>query len=137
MACYFEVFLPTVEGGYAIVSPDFPELVSQGDTLEECVVMGADALAIVAEEYAKVRRALPEPASLEQVRRYAAEEMQGEGADTSREPLFQLFQAPNVDLTPVKISISLPKADLEAIDAKARRLGMTRSGLMTKAAQAY
>lgn len=64
MAYYFLVFLPVVEGGYAILSPDYPELTSQGDTLEECMTMGTDALAIVAEEYAKARRTLPEPSNM-------------------------------------------------------------------------
>ena len=137
MACYFFAFIPAKEGGYAILSPDFPELASQGDDLDDCMGMGADALAVVVEEYTKSRRELPGPSSLEQAKAFAATEMQDEGVDVSREPLLQLFKAPNADMIPVKISISLPKADLEAIDAKAKRLGMTRSGLMATAARAY
>ncbi|SFK31455.1 Predicted nuclease of the RNAse H fold, HicB family [Desulfomicrobium apsheronum] len=136
MAYYFLIFLPVVEGGYAILSPDYPELTSQADTLEECMTMGADALAIMAEEYAKARRPLPEPSSMAQARTFAVSEID-DSVDLSREPILQLIQAPNVDMTPVKISISLPKSDLEAIDAKARRLGMTRSGLLASAAKVY
>lgn len=136
MAYYFLVFLPVIEGGYAILSPDFPEITSQGDTLEECMAMGADALTIVSEEYAKSRRPLPEPSTMAQARTFAANETD-DSVDQSREPVLQLIQAPNVDMTPIKISISLPKADLEAIDAKARRLGMTRSGLLANAARVY
>ncbi len=136
MAYYFLVFLPVVEGGYAILSPDYPELTSQGDTLEECMTMGTDALAIVAEEYAKARKPLPEPSNMAQARAFAVSETD-DSVDLSREPILQLIQAPNVDMTPVKISISLSKADLEAIDAKARRLGMTRSGLLASAAKVY
>ena len=136
MAYYFLVFLPVIEGGYAILSPDFPEIASQGDTLEECMAMGADALAIVSEEYTKARRTLPEPSDMVLARAFAARETD-DSVDLGREPILQLFQAPNVDMTPVKISISLPKAELEAIDAKARRLGMTRSGLLASAAKVY
>jgi hypothetical protein len=48
--------------------------------------------------------------------------------------LFQLFKAPEVDMTPVKISISLPKSTLAAIDEKARQAGLTRSGSLSTAA---
>ena len=40
-------------------------------------------------------------------------------------------------MTPVKISLSIARSVLESIDAKAARSGMTRSGFMAAAAQAY
>lgn len=138
MSYYILTFIPAVEGGYCILSPDFPEITSRGDDLAECMVMGADALAIMAEEYAKARRELPVPSTMEQARAFAAEETKDDDdVDQGREVVFQLFQAPSVDMTPVKISISLPKAELEAIDAKAKWLGMTRSGLLVSAARVY
>jgi len=36
-------FYPCEEGGYTVVVPDLPGCVSEGDTLEEAVEMGADA----------------------------------------------------------------------------------------------
>ncbi len=63
--------------------------------------------------------------------------MRASGMDSSREPLTQLFQAPEIDMTPVKLNISMTRAALAGIDEKARRLGMTRSGLLVRAAQAY
>lgn len=137
MSHYLSMFLPVNEGGYAILFPDFPEIASQGDDLDECMLMAEDALSIAVEEYAKARRELPVPSSLEQVRAIMAEEMKDESVDAAREPLLQLFAAPSVDLTPVKISISVPKSALAAIDAKAASHGMTRSGFLVAAAQAY
>lgn len=134
---YFSIFLPVAEGGYAILFPDFPEVASEGDTPEECMEMATDALSIVVEEYARSRKALPAPSPLEKVQAIAAVEMESEGIDASRVPLFQLFAAPSVDLTPVKISLSIAKSVLESIDAKAARSGMTRSGFMAAAAKAY
>lgn len=50
------------------------------------------------------------------------------------EYIIQLFRAPDVDMTPVKVTISLPKSVLASIDAKARKRGFTRSGFLAHAA---
>lgn len=44
MTYYFSIFLPVREGGYAIFFPDFPEIASEGETVDECMVMAQDAL---------------------------------------------------------------------------------------------
>ena len=62
-------------------------------------------------------------------------ELEDETVDASRPPLFQLFGAPDMDMTPVRINISLPKCVLEGLDRKASARGMTRSALIAKAAQ--
>lgn len=138
MTYYFATFIPIQEGGYAIEFPDFPEALSQGADLAECMKMAADALAVTVEEYAKVRRDLPVPSTQEQAKVFARASMtEGPGIDTEREPLFQLFAAPEMDMTPVRINVSFPKSTLSIIDQKAQHLGMTRSGFLATAAQAY
>lgn len=94
MTCYFSIFLPVREGGYAILFPDFPEIASDGATIDECIVMAQDALSITVEEYAKARRELPAPSTLEQVQAVAQKELEDETVDASRPALFQLFGAP-------------------------------------------
>ena len=49
----------------------------------------------------------------------------------------QLFKAPAQDARPVKLNISMTRGALAAIDEKARRLGMTRSGFLVRAALAH
>lgn len=135
MASYFAGFFRTLEGPYAVFFPDFPEAFTQGDTLDECLALGADVLAIVVDEYTKERKALPEPTSFDKAWAWAVEF--GKNADLSQgeEPILQMFRAPEIDLTPVRISVSIAKSTLDEIDAKAGRLGMTRSGFLAKAAQ--
>jgi hypothetical protein len=48
-----------------------------------------------------------------------------------------LFQSPNLDMTPIKITVSLTKSALSEIDAKDSKMKMTRSGFLTKAALKY
>lgn len=134
---YPAMFIPAQEGGYAVLFPDLPEAFTQGETLEEGMDMARDVLSITLDEYAKARKPLPEPSSLEALESAMQAEMQSEGVDTSRKPLVQYIQAAAPDLTPVKLNISMTRGALADIDAKAARLGMTRSGFLVRAAKAF
>jgi antitoxin HicB len=50
---------PQPEGGYTVTSPLVPELVTEGDTVEECLANVRDALAVVLEIYRDRGQALP------------------------------------------------------------------------------
>jgi antitoxin HicB len=54
------VFTPQPEGGFTVTSPVLPELVTEGDTLEEAFANVKDAFAAVVELYADDGRRLPE-----------------------------------------------------------------------------
>ena len=53
------IFTPQPEGGFTVTSPVLPELVTEGETLEEAFANVRDALAAVLELYAEEERALP------------------------------------------------------------------------------
>lgn len=53
------VFTPQPEGGYTVTSPVLPELITEGDTLEEAHANVRDAFEAVAELYAEQGRPLP------------------------------------------------------------------------------
>jgi antitoxin HicB len=53
------VFSPQPEGGFTVTSPVLPELVTEGDTLEEAYGNVSDALAAVIEIYEEQGRPLP------------------------------------------------------------------------------
>ena len=58
------VFTPQPEGGFTVTSPVLPELVTEGDTLEEAYSNVTDALAAVIELYADQGRDLPPTTAL-------------------------------------------------------------------------
>jgi predicted RNase H-like HicB family nuclease len=136
MDCYYGVFLPAREGGYVVEFPDFPEIASQGDDLAEAIHLGADALALALGEYARERREIPPPSSLEAVKKWAARQ-KNDPALRFGEAVFQLFPVPETDPVPVRISVSLPRTTLELVDVRAARQGLTRSGYLAAAALAY
>ncbi|MFO0963993.1 MAG: type II toxin-antitoxin system HicB family antitoxin [Gemmataceae bacterium] len=58
------VFTPQPEGGYTVTSPVVPELLTEGDSLEEAQANVRDAFEAVVELYADQGRSLPASISL-------------------------------------------------------------------------
>jgi antitoxin HicB len=54
------VLEPQPEGGYTLTSPLLPELVTEGDSLDEALANVKDALAAVVEAYHDLGKALPQ-----------------------------------------------------------------------------
>jgi antitoxin HicB len=50
---------PQPEGGFTVTSPVLPELVTEGDTVDEAVANARDALAAVIEAYEDLGRPFP------------------------------------------------------------------------------
>jgi antitoxin HicB len=61
------VLSPQPEGGYTVTSPLIPELVTEGDTVEEALENVRDALAAVVEAYEDLGRSLPQNAQVPDV----------------------------------------------------------------------
>ena len=61
------VLSPQPEGGYTVTSPLFPELITEGDTVDEALTNVKDALAAVVETYEELGRPLPLNAQLPDV----------------------------------------------------------------------
>jgi antitoxin HicB len=58
------VFTPQPEGGYTVTSPVLPELLTEGDTLDEAHANVRDAFEAVVELYTEQGRPLPAAISL-------------------------------------------------------------------------
>lgn len=50
---------PQPEGGFVVTSPVLPELITEGDTVQEALTNAQDALAAVIEAYGDLGRPLP------------------------------------------------------------------------------
>lgn len=53
------VMEPQPEGGYTVTSPALPELITEGDTISECLANAEDAFKAVLEIYEEQGRHLP------------------------------------------------------------------------------
>ncbi|MXZ89074.1 MAG: type II toxin-antitoxin system HicB family antitoxin [Dehalococcoidia bacterium] len=56
---------PQPEGGYTVTSPLLPELITEGDTVAECLAHAEDAFAAVTEIYEYWNRPLPSSIAIE------------------------------------------------------------------------
>lgn len=124
-------------GGYSVYFPDVPEAVTGGTTIEEAIFMAEDVLRMVLQDLAGEKKEIPLPSSLEVVQRKAKATRQEDGLDYPENTLYQYVAAPSLDMVPVKITVSLPKAVLEETDRKAKAFGFTRSGFLAHAVQNY
>ena len=59
------ILAPQPEGGYTVTSPVLPELITEGDTVDEALANVRDALAAVVEAYADLGRPLPRNAQIQ------------------------------------------------------------------------
>ncbi|MEN6451026.1 MAG: type II toxin-antitoxin system HicB family antitoxin [Thermoguttaceae bacterium] len=61
------VLAPQPEGGYTVTSPLLPELLTEGDTVDEALGNVRDALAAVIEGYEDLGKSLPKNAQISDV----------------------------------------------------------------------
>jgi antitoxin HicB len=61
------VFEPQPEGGYTVTSPAVPELVTEGDSVEDALENVRDALAAVLEIYRDLGKSLPSELAVAEV----------------------------------------------------------------------
>jgi predicted RNase H-like HicB family nuclease len=117
------------ESVYGITIPDLPGCFSAGDTIEEAIANGTEAIECHIESLLIDGEDIPMPGSIE----HYQQEPDYEDAFWALIP---------VDLSKLsgsskRVNISLPERILGKIDAFAERRGETRSGLITAAAMEY
>jgi predicted RNase H-like HicB family nuclease len=57
---YTVILHPDPEGGYAVSVPAFPEIATQGETVEEAIAMARDAIELVIEYLKEKGQPIPE-----------------------------------------------------------------------------
>lgn len=115
--------------GFGISFPDFPGCVSDGDTVEEAIHRGAEALAFHVEGMIEDGEAVPEPRAVQEIKADPGLVEWREGADVAFVPLVLDKGSPR------RVNVSLDYGLLQAIDDEAKRRGMTRSAFLSSAAR--
>lgn len=123
--------------GYSVYFPDVPNVAAGGESVEEALNNASSGLAVALRDLAERNAPIPAPSSMEEARAKVRAEREADELPFPDDALFQYVAAPELDLTPVRINITLPRAVLHEVDEKARLAGMTRSGFLAAAAQAW
>lgn len=110
---------------YGVSFPDFPGCVTAGATLEEARIMAQEAVSLHIDGLMEDGETLPAASSLDEIL-----------ADPNNAgSIAVLAVAPERSSKVVRVNITMPEDTLAKIDAYAREHGLTRSGLLTRAAQ--
>jgi predicted RNase H-like HicB family nuclease len=124
MAQYVALIHKDPTSDFGVSFPDFPGCVTAGVTLDEARIMAEEALAVHIEGMIEDGEVIPAPSSLESIMNIR----------DNRDAVAFLVDAKLVERT-VRVNVSIPESELRQIDAYAHDHGLSRSGLLLKAAK--
>ncbi len=116
------------EPGFGISFPDFPGCISAGNTVDEAILKGAEALAFHVEGMLADGEAIPAPRDLATIQADDSLAEWRAGAAFAYVPLVLDRGSPR------RVNISLDPGLLSALDEAANARGMTRSAFIASAA---
>jgi predicted RNase H-like HicB family nuclease len=125
MRSYVALIHKDAESDWGVSFPDFPGVVTAGKTVEEARALAEEALAFHIEGMVADGEVIPAPASFEAV----MQERENRGAIAVL--VFVKGEAPKA----VRVNVTLPEDELEAIDRYAQAHGLSRSGFLAVAAR--
>ncbi len=125
MSNYIGLIHKQAESDYGVSFPDFPGVVTAGETLDEARAMAEEALAFHVDGMIEDGDAIPEPSSLELIM----------AEPENRDGVAILVTLRSQSPKSVRINITLPEDVLQTIDSFAEANGMSRSGFLARAAR--
>ena len=137
MGAYYAGFVPD-DGQVAVYIPDLPGCITWGDDIQRAFASAIEAVSLHLVGMFEAGETIPKPSgaseALAKIR--AKHEAEGFGPLPDETQLL-LVPAPELEARPRKIVVSFRKPALDMIDRKAAAVGMTRSGFLARAAEAY
>lgn len=125
MSNYIGLIHKQAESDYGVSFPDFPGVVTAGETLDEARTMAEEALAFHVDGMIEDGDAIPEPSSLELIM----------AEPENRDGVAILVTLRSQSPKSVRINITLPEDVLQTIDTFAAANGLSRSGFLARAAR--
>ena len=122
-------FIHRDDAGYGVSFPDLPGCVSVGDSIDDAIQRGREALAFHVEGLRVDGEQIPPPRSVDAIKADPELADWREGADLVLIPLLLDRGSSR------RVNISLDPGLLEAIDDEARQRHMTRSAFLAAAAR--
>ena len=137
MGAYYAGFVPD-DGQVAVYIPDLPGCITWGDDIQHAFASAIEAVSLHLVGMFEAGETIPKPSgaseALAKIR--AKHEADGFGPLPDETQLL-LVPTPEVAARPKRIVLSFRPTVLDMIDRKAAAAGMTRSGFLVRAAEAY
>jgi predicted RNase H-like HicB family nuclease len=125
MSSYIGLIHKDADSDFGVSFPDFPGVVTAGETLDEARQMAEEALAFHVAGMIEDAEPIPEPSSLEAI-------MSDPG---NRNGVAILVSLKTQTAKAVRINITLPEDVLRTIDTYVETNGLSRSGFLARAAK--
>ncbi|MCX5873063.1 MAG: type II toxin-antitoxin system HicB family antitoxin [Deltaproteobacteria bacterium] len=123
MGTYIALLRKEKNSNFGVDFPDFPGCITSGKTLEEAYNRASEALRFHIKGMLEDGNRIPHPISLS--------EIMNDPTNVGATP----FLVAVSDTRTKRVNITMPESDLEAIDAHARKLKMSRSAFLLEAAR--
>ena len=124
MASYVALIHKDLSSDFGVSFPDFPGCVTAGRTIDEARAMAEEALAFHVEGMIEDGVPVPAPSSIDEIMKVRE----------NKDAVAFLVEAKIAERA-IRINVSIPEKELKAIDAYAQTHGLSRSGLLLKAAK--
>lgn len=137
MKMYYAMFIPEEKESFSVLFVDFPGCATWGENREHAFAMALDALEGYMEALADDGDVIPAPSSFSEAHAAMEAYFVRHGETMPEGTTLQLVPVPDVQEKPTRVNVSFRRATISLIDRKAEALGMTRSGFLSRAAEAY
>jgi predicted RNase H-like HicB family nuclease len=137
MRAYYAVFVPEIGGKVSVWFPDVPGCQTWGENMEHAFTQAIDALESHLEALIDDGDPIPAPSHYEEAQAMARRDFEKEGEAMPEGTALQLVPVADVQEKPARVNVSFRKSTLIMIDRKAEIAGMTRSGFLSRAAEAF
>ncbi|MDH6267146.1 putative RNase H-like HicB family nuclease [Rhizobium sp. SG_E_25_P2] len=124
MTNYVALIHKDADSDFGVSFPDFPGCVTAGSSLEAARSMAEEALCLQNESLLEDGDGVPPPSSLDEIMEQVEH----------RNAVAVLIAAKDQEKA-IRVNITIPERYLRAIDVYARNHGLSRSGLLVKAAK--
>jgi predicted RNase H-like HicB family nuclease len=126
MRYYVALIHKDKDSTFGVSFPDFPGCVTGGETIEEAIERAADILAAHVAGMREDGDPIPEPLSIEHIRKAHDEWVDFTGATVAMVPLLDRTGKPKA------VNVSLDTGFLQSVDRYAKAIGSTRSAVLTE-----
>lgn len=123
--------------GYSVYFPDLPSVCAGGASVQEAIRNATEGLHLALIGMEDDGQEVPGASDLATVREKVKAERALDKLPWPEDAIFQYIPAPDLDMAPVRVNLTIPKRILTEIDRNAELAGMTRSGFLVAAAKAW
>jgi len=134
---YYAAFIPEKDGRVSVFFPDVPGCVTWGKDIDEALAMSLEALEGHLEVLADDGDPIPKPSLWKEALKKVRRDFEMNGETPPEGLILQSVMVPDVFEKPTRVNVSFRKSILTMIDRKAEEAGLSRSGFLSKAAEAY